>query len=214
MSHRSAGYLIDLNLRGRPVVVVGLGAVGRRKAAGLLAAGARVLGIDPAAAGIALPPGIEVRAEPYDARHLDDHILVIAAATPEVNERVVHDAHRAGLWVCSASNPDAGDFTVPAVWNDGPVTLAVSTQGASPALAASLRDRAAAALGPAAGGLSNLLAELRPQVLARIADPSTRKKLLTDWAQPRWLELWKTEGNDAVRLAFEQALEAKARESK
>ena len=211
MPQRSTGYLIDLDLHGRPVVVIGLGAVGRRKIDGLIAAGAKVLGVDPAAGERDLPPGnLAIVAEPYDARHWQGRVLAIAAATPQVNQRVVHDAHQAGIWVCSASDPDAGDFTVPAVWRDGPVTLAVSTHGSSPALAATLRDRAAAAFGPAAGGLSQLLAELRPQVLARISDPSMRQKLLPGWAQPCWLDLWTAVGKEAVRRALQQALEAAA----
>ena len=44
-------YPIELDLRGRTVVVVGLGSVGRRKAAGLVEAEARVVGVDPEAIG-------------------------------------------------------------------------------------------------------------------------------------------------------------------
>ena len=88
---------------------------------------------------------------------------------------------------------------MPAVWREGGLTLTVATAGASPALAAALRDRAAAALGPAAAGLAATLAELRPVVLARLADPEARRRVLADWADPRWLDLFAAGGPDAVR---------------
>ncbi len=193
------GYPLELDLNGRTALVVGLGAVGLRKASGLRAAGARVVGVDPAAVPARLPPEIEVLAEPYEAAHLRGVSLAFAAATPEVNRLVVLDARAAGVWVNSASMPESGDFLVPALWRDGPLTLSVSTSGASPALAALLRDRAAAALGPAAAGLATLLAELRPLAMARVADPSARRKLLADWADPLMLDLWDAEGPEAVR---------------
>jgi precorrin-2 dehydrogenase / sirohydrochlorin ferrochelatase len=210
-------YPIELDLGGRTALVVGLGSVGWRKAAGLAAAGARVVGVDPdpdpepepasTAVAAAARERIEVRAEPYDAAHLEGVSLAFAAATAAVNRRVVADARRAGVWVCSASEPGAGDFTVPAVWRDGPLTLTVATAGASPALAVALRDRAARALGPAAAGLAGLLAELRPEVLARLGDPAARHRLLADWADPRWLDLWQADGPEAVRRALVQALD-------
>lgn len=196
------GYPIELNLNGRTALVVGLGAVGRRKAEGLVAAGARVVGVDPEAGEREVPPGVEARAEPYRAEHLSGVSLAFAAAPPEVNRRVVADARSAGVWVNSASDPAEGDFLVPAAWRDGPVLLTVSTGGASPALAAALRDRAVTALGPAAAGLAALLAELRPLVLARPLDPASRRRLLTAWADPRWLDLWTAEGPEAVRRAL------------
>ena len=159
-----SSYPIELKMEGRAVVVVGLGPVGRHKAAALVAAGARVIGVDPAAGNLELATlaGIEVVAQPYQAEQLHGASLVIAAGPTEVNGQVVADARRIGAWVCSTSDPEAGDFTVPAVWTSGPLVLTVSTSGASPALAAALRDRAAQALGPAAAGMATLLAELRP----------------------------------------------------
>ena len=101
------GYPIELDLRGRTVLVVGLGAVGRRKAAGLATAGARVIGVDPAVeVPLAIP--IEVRAELYRTEHLEGVSLAFAAATAAVNRRVVADARRLGVWVCSASEPGTG----------------------------------------------------------------------------------------------------------
>ncbi|MGC1718585.1 MAG: NAD(P)-dependent oxidoreductase, partial [Isosphaeraceae bacterium] len=143
-----SGYPIELKMEGRTVVVVGLGPVGRHKAAALVAAGARVIGVDPAAGNLELATlaGIEVVAQPYQAEQLHGASLVIAAGPAEVNGRVVADARRIGAWVCSTSDPEGGDFIVPAVWTSGPLVLTVSTSGARPALAAALRDRAAQAL--------------------------------------------------------------------
>jgi precorrin-2 dehydrogenase / sirohydrochlorin ferrochelatase len=210
-----AGYPIELDLRGRRVLVVGLGPVGRRKARGLAEAGARVLGVDPAAggrgfAGGSAPIGIEVRAEEYRAGHLEGASLAFGAATPGVNRRLLADARRAGVWACSASDPGAGDFRVPAVRRDGPLTVTVATSGASPALARALCERAAGALGPAAAGLAALLAELRPRVLARLDGPDARRRLMAAWADPRWLDLWERDGPEAVRRALERAIDEAA----
>lgn len=197
-------YPIELDLTGRLAVVVGLGAVGLRKASRLVEAGARVVGVDPGA--IKAGPGVEWRAEPYQAGHLAGASLAFGAAPAEVNRRVVADARGLGIWVNSASEPGSGDFALPATWREGPLTLTVSTSGASPALASALRDRAAAALGPAAGGLAALLAELRPEVLARVADPGDRRRALAEAADPRWLDLYLAEGAGAARRALRVAL--------
>jgi precorrin-2 dehydrogenase/sirohydrochlorin ferrochelatase len=205
-----SGYPIELELRGKRALVVGWGPVGRRKVAGLVAAGARVIVVDPdpAACVTDLPAGVEIRAESYRSEHLHGASLVFAAASAAVNRTVVADARRAGVWVGSASDPGEGDFTVPAVWREGPLTLTVSTSGASPALAAALRDRAARALGPAAAGLATLLAELRPEVLARLGHhPEARRRVLADWADPRWIDLWLAEGPEAVRRALGDRLD-------
>ncbi|HKM55656.1 MAG TPA: bifunctional precorrin-2 dehydrogenase/sirohydrochlorin ferrochelatase [Isosphaeraceae bacterium] len=203
------GYPIELKLSGKVAVVIGLGAVGRRRAAGLREAGARVIGIDPAAGGFDSESlaGIEIIAEAYRAEHLHGASLAIAAAWPEVNRQVVADARAAGVWVNSASEPEASDFSLPAVWRSGSLILTVSTSGASPALATALRDRAAEALGPSAAGLATLLAELRPLVLARVTVPEARHAILEDWANPRWLELWADQGPDIVRQALLERIE-------
>jgi siroheme synthase-like protein len=201
-------YPITLDLTARPVLVVGLGPVGRRRARALAGAGARVLAVDPDPGGAPgpLPDPVEVRAEPYDPAHLEGRALAFAAATPEVNRRVVEDARRLGVWVESASEPDSGDFAVPAAWRDGRVLLAVSTGGASPSLAARLRDRAAEALGPGAAILAEALAEARPHVAAAFPEPARRRRVLADLARPEWLDLARSGGPEAVRAAVREAL--------
>jgi siroheme synthase-like protein len=199
------GYPIELDLTGRRVLVVGLGTVGRRRAEGLVAAGAEVLGVDPVPRDV--PQGVMTRAEPFRPEHLRDVVLAIASAPPEVNRRVVAAAREAGIWVNAAGGPESGTVRIPAVWRDGPLTVSVSTGGASPALAAMVRDWIAEALGPAPGGLAALLAELRPLVHARVADPARRRRVLADWSDPRWLDLWRDAGPEAVRRRLLAALD-------
>jgi len=201
------GYPIELNLSDKTVLVVGLGRVGRRKAESLVAAGAHVVAVDPAASGIEPIVGAEIRNVPYCAEQLHGISLVVSAAPAEVNRQVVADARAAGVWVGSASEPEMGDFKIPAIWRKGPVTLTVSTSGASPALAVVLRDRAAQAIGPAAVGLTALLEEIRPLVRARVTDPETRRRLLSEYAEPQWLDLWSSQGPEAVRRRLLERLE-------
>ena len=201
------GYPILLDVRGMVAVVVGLGAVGRRKALALIEAGAEVRGVDPLGV-IAWPDAtrIDLRAEPYQAAHLAAATLAIAAAHPEVNRQVVADARDVGVLVCSASDPDSGQFTTPAVWRSGPITLTVATGGASPALAATLRDRAADALGPAPGLLARLLIDIRVEIRARIHDPHARRLALQTAADPAWLDRITRDGAAATRATLRAAL--------
>jgi len=63
-----------------------------------------------------------------------------ATDDPAVNAAVAADATAAGIWVNSADDPANCSFILPAVARRGTVTVAVSTGGASPALATRLRD--------------------------------------------------------------------------
>ncbi len=201
-----AGYPITLELEGRRVAVIGLGRVGQRKVEGLLDAGAHVLGVDPLYPGDRLASLIDYRAELYQIYHLQGVFLVFAAATAEVNEQIVKDAKSMRVLVNSATNADIADFTIPAIWRNGAILLAVSTNGASPALSATLRDRAASAIGEVAAGLAGVFAELRPVILARVADPEARRRIFSDWGDPRWIDVYLSGEAEGVREEMERKL--------
>ena len=191
---------VVLDLTGRVVVVVGGGPVGRRKARAAADAGAAVRVVDPQPPdGL---PGVLWIAEPYRSDHLDGAALAFACATPGVNARVAADAKARGLWVNSASDPVQGDCFLPAVVRRGELTLAVSTGGASPALARRIRDKLEADFDAAFAEWVQLLNELRPEVLATVADPERRRTLLDTLADWPWLARLRADGIDSVREAM------------
>lgn len=185
----SQQYPVNLILEGRRCLVVGGGSVAARKAEGLLACGAtvhlvaaqvgaEVRGLASARAWSGGSGVVTAGGEPpaqfdqearlswderaYRSSDLTGCCLVVAATDDQgANRRVAADAEAAGVWVNVADDPDACMFTLPAVLRSGPVMVAVSTAGHSPALAGWLRTRLASEVGPEYGVLAELAAEAR-----------------------------------------------------
>jgi len=195
-----------LNLTGKLVVVVGGGAVGMRKLTALRKAGAVVRVIDPQPQ-LAVPPEVIHIAEPYRAEHLDGAALAFACATPEVNAQVVVDCRSRGVWVNSATAPTEGDLTLPAVVRRGELVLTVSTGGASPALARRIREKWETEFDALFAEWVGILAEVRTEVLAAIADEARRRELLDSFADWHWLLRLRTEGANAVLAAMREAIQ-------
>lgn len=137
-----ADYPLNIELADRLCVVVGGGTVGRRKVAGLLAAGARVRLIDPLPPAFELTDRLEIVARNYRAGDLDKALLVFAATgNGELDRAIATEARRQGALVNIPGEPAAGDFSLPSVLRRGDLTVSVSTAGRSPALAASLKEK-------------------------------------------------------------------------
>jgi siroheme synthase-like protein len=111
---------------------------------------------------------LELHIRTYQRGEAAQYRLVVAATGDAVVDGAVYDdAERAGVWVNVADDLSRCTFVVPAVARDGAVTVAVSTGGASPAMASWLRDRVADALGGSVGELAALLAQGRRRIHAR-----------------------------------------------
>jgi len=156
----------------RPVLVVGGGAVGERKVQDLLVAGARVTvvsrEITPALAELAAAGRLGFIQGDFDHKHLEGMTLVVGATDDqEVNRRVSAAAQARGLFVNIVDAPDLCTFIVPAQVRRGPLTIAVSTGGASPALARQVREKLEELFGPGYGRYVRVLQAVRDQVLAR-----------------------------------------------
>ncbi len=171
-------YPVGLRLAGVPCLVVGGGTVAGRKVAGLLDAKAAVTLVapDPSRATALLgpsgpprpPASLTVERRPYRPGEAASFRLVVAATGRRaVDEQVWRDAEAAGVFVNTVDDPARCSAVLPAVHREGPVTLAVATGGASPSLAAWLRDRLAEATPPGIGRLAELLGEARAALHAQ-----------------------------------------------
>ncbi len=192
-------FPVFLRLAGKLCVVVGSGPVGKRKAQSLLHAGALVRVISPDAPWEDRAGAVEWVQGRYRPIYLTGAFLVCAAGPPLVNACVVADAKRGNIWVNSATEPETGDFTIPAVAAHGRIQVAVSTSGASPILARRVAGSLGEKVDPAWVQWVDLLAEFRPAIRAKIADDDRRTDLLTDLCDLRWLMMIESEGAAVAR---------------
>jgi precorrin-2 dehydrogenase/sirohydrochlorin ferrochelatase len=164
-------YPIFARLTGKPCLVVGGGAVGERKVRDLKEAGARVTvvsrGLTPGLAEMAGQGEIRHLQGDFHPTHLEGMALVFGATDdPAVNGEVSAAAQARGLWVNIADAPELCTFIVPAQVRRGDLTLAISTGGASPALARKLRQELEQHFGPEYGPYLTLLRAVRERLLA------------------------------------------------
>jgi precorrin-2 dehydrogenase len=156
-------YMACLDLTGRSVLVVGGGSVALEKVRGLLDCGARVTVVAPEARPELLSLPVEWLARAYNSTDLRGRFLVVAAtsSTP-LNRRVFADAEARNVFCNVVDVPELCSLILPAVHREGPIAVAVSTGGASPALAQRIRDDVAGLVGPRHADLAEELRALRP----------------------------------------------------
>ena len=176
-------YPVVLKLAGRPVLVVGGGAVALAKARGLLRCGARVRAVAPSwHPEFASLGAVERIRRPFRPEDLEGVALVVAATgRRSVEETVAREARARGIWCNVADVPDLCGFYLPATLRRGSLQVSVSTEGRAPFLSVVLRDRLASLLGPHLEAVVEALAVARDRVLRRYPDdPERRRRALGD----------------------------------
>jgi len=170
-------YPIFAIIEDKPCLVVGGGAVGERKVQDLLASGAKVTVVSktlsPALAALAVKGEIVYLSGNFVDTQVEGMALVMAATDdPEVNAHVSAAAQARSIWVNVADEPEHCTFIVPAQVKRGDLTLAISTGGASPALARQVREDLQQHFGPEYGPYLDLLKRVRARLLSeRRANP-------------------------------------------
>ena len=173
-------YVACLRLAGRRCVVVGGGEVGLEKVEGLLACDADVTLVapeaEPALVQHADEGSIDWRRREYRPADLDGAFLVIASTDrTDVNIAVFEEAERRSMLVNVVDVPPLCNFILPAVVRSGPLAIAISTAGASPALAKRMKAEIAEAFGEPYARLALLLNEARGWAKASLATYQERK---------------------------------------
>jgi siroheme synthase-like protein len=135
-------YPIFLDLRDRPVLVIGAGRVALRKTKGLLESAAKVTVVAPDVLPEFDDLPVRVLRRPFRAADLAGVVLVFAAtADRQVNHRIGIAAKGRGVFANIADSAGECDFVVPARVNRGDVQVAISTGGESPRVSAELRKK-------------------------------------------------------------------------
>jgi precorrin-2 dehydrogenase/sirohydrochlorin ferrochelatase len=156
-------YLACLDLEGRRCLVVGGGTVGLEKARGLLECGAVVTVVAPQLEPELQALPVRWRRKRYEPADLEGNFLVVAATSNRtLNGRIFGNAEARSLLCNVVDTPELCSFILPAVFRRDPIAIAVSTGGASPALAKRLRDELGAQVDEEHVALARRLRELRP----------------------------------------------------
>jgi siroheme synthase-like protein len=160
-------YIACLRLSGRRCLVIGGGEIGLEKVEGLLACDASVTLIapeaEPALAELAREGSITWEQRPYaGAADLEGAFLAIAATNDtDVNIAVFEDAERRAMLVNIVDVPPLCNFILPAIVRTGPLAIAISTAGASPALAKRMKREIEGQFGEPYARLAVMLNEVR-----------------------------------------------------
>lgn len=179
-------YAVNLYVEGMSCVVVGAGPVAAGKIENLLACDAAVTVVAPKGCG-----AVEAWAEAgrivwlrkeYEPADLDGAFLAVTATSdPAVNHQVYLDGEAKKVLVNSADDPANCRFTLPSIVRRGDLSVAISTRGRSPALAAHMRRKLGEAIGPEYAQVLEVLAEVREMLRARGIATEPLGRL---WAEP------------------------------
>lgn len=176
-------FPIFLKLDGQPCLVVGGGMVAQRKIEGLLQSHARVTVIAQEAnqtiQAWAKTDKIDLLERPYESGDVSGQILVIAATDHQPTNRLIYqEARRANIPVNVVDDPPLCSFYYPAVYQEGELKIAVSTNGQTPVLAKLIRDDIKEHLGGKYGSLIAQVARIREGLFQATPDSVTRKGLI------------------------------------
>ena len=204
-------YPIFLKVAERPCLVVGGGEVGARKVKTLIDCGAsvRIVSLevvewleDKIQQGI-----VELVGSHYEEQQLEGCFLVIAATDDmELNSRIARDADKRGL-ICNVVDfPQEGNFILPALVQRGPLTLAISTSGKSPALARKLRQDLEQQYGVEYGDFLEIMGAVRSRLLKESLDSEANKEKFELLVQSELLELVRVRDFEGVEKVLQAVL--------
>lgn len=187
-------YPAILDIAGRRAVVVGAGKIGEGKIEGLLHADAKVTVVSLTATDRvrewARAGRIELHERAYLSSDLDDTFLVIAATeNNDTNVRVFEDAEARQMLCNVVDVTHLCNFILPSIVRHGDLAIAVSTGGASPAMARRIRISLAQCYGDEYAVALELLGSLREELKTMYPSPDDRKVLFERMVYSDFMEL-------------------------
>lgn len=174
-----------------------------RKVDGLLAADANLVvispGLVPELHSLVDAGKIDHIQRPYQSGDLDGAFLVIAATDEtSVNHAVWAEATNRGCLINVVDDPEHSSFIMPAVVQRGEMSIAISTGGGSPALARRIRERLETIIGPEYGTLTEIMAQLRSEMIASFSSGKNRLEAALRVVDSDILHIIQSQGKDAA----------------
>lgn len=202
-------YPIMLNLAGKQAVVIGGGEVAKRKVVSLLKGRALVTIIAPS-----LTEELQLLVESenilwcnkrFEQADVADAFIVVAATNDRKVNLAVYEAAKDKL-INIVDRPDLCSFQVPAVFEQGRLTLAISTGGASPTLAKTIKQKLGQVFDDSYREYLDFLAMTRPVVLEKISDETTRRQIFRTLASERFFteKNWKDTFQQLLKESIEK----------
>ncbi|HET9102310.1 MAG TPA: bifunctional precorrin-2 dehydrogenase/sirohydrochlorin ferrochelatase [Solirubrobacteraceae bacterium] len=199
-------YIACLKLKGRRCLVVGAGDIGLEKVEGLLACDADVTVVapdaHPAIQELAAEGSITWIKRRFEQGDLEGSLIAIAATNDtDVNISVYDAAERRAMLVNVVDVPPLCNFILPAIVRTGPLAVAISTAGASPALAKRMKREISALFGEAYADLAVMLNDARGWAKGTLPTYQDRKEFFESIVNgdPDPIELLRAGDTDAVR---------------
>ncbi len=204
-------YPVFLNLNETACLVVGGGRVAERKVDSLLEAGGNITLVSPELTphiqGLGIEGWITVHQRLYQPDDLAGVLLVMAATDDTaLQQHVAADAKRVGVLCNIVDQPALCSFIVPAVIKQGDLAIAVSTSGASPALAKKICRDLAERFGPEYALALQLLGRVRERIFQERRTAQERQRLFTDLAESALLDYLRERRADKVNALLQQTL--------
>jgi precorrin-2 dehydrogenase/sirohydrochlorin ferrochelatase len=205
-------YPAILDIAGRRALVVGAGSVGEGKITGLVNAGAEVKVVSPTATPQVMrwaeEGEIELELRPYESSDLDGRFLVIAATEDnDTNVRVFEDAERRQMLCNVVDVTHLCNFILPSIVRRGDLAIAVSTGGASPALARRIRISIGECYGDEYAVAMELLGSLRGELKARYPSPGARKVIFERMVYSELMDLVRAGDADAIEAWVQRCID-------
>ncbi|MCB0880194.1 MAG: bifunctional precorrin-2 dehydrogenase/sirohydrochlorin ferrochelatase [Thermoleophilia bacterium] len=210
-------YIACLNLKGRGALVVGGGHLGLEKTEGLLACGAKVHVVSPEVLPeveeLANEGSIEWSKRDYESTDLEGNLMVIACTdSTDTNIRIYEEAEARSMLVNIVDVPPLCNFILPAIIRTGPISVAISTRGASPALAKRMKREISDLFGTEYAQLAGLLNEVRAWAKGTLPTYDDRKEFFEQIVNgsPDPIELLRAGDEQGVRDLIAAAQERHA----
>lgn len=209
-------YPVNLALENKRCLVAGAGKVAERKVKRLLEYGAKVLVISPK-----ITPGLNALAKKkkiiFENRRiklsdLNGACLVIAAtADRKLNSAIASYCRNKGILINVVDSPKDCNFILPSIIRRGALTISISTDGVSPALAKKIRQELEARFGPEYAKLLRIMKVIRTQALKKIKNSASRRVFFQKALEPEILNLLKKNKEKQVKIKLGHILEDAAK---